>query len=245
MKVFLNGSKGRMGQTLTRLIGEKEHALVGQADQGDQLSLEFAGAEVVLDFSLHHATGPLIEKAAGMNLPVVIGTTGHSETERNRILDFVKQIPVVWSGNYSIGVNVLLYLTQLASEKLPLTFEPEIIEAHHRKKIDAPSGTAENLVDAVLDGRNWSRESVIYGREGMTGERPNQELGVHAVRGGGIVGDHTVMFAGPDERIELKHQASDRSIFAEGALRAAEWVIGKPAGLYTMRDVLGLSELPK
>lgn len=242
MKIFINGAHGRMGKTILELAPERGVKVAGKADQGD--ALEAAGldrAEVVIDFSLHDATAPLAEAAAARGLPLVIGTTGHTEAEREAILGHADRIPIVWSGNYSIGVNVLHYLAELASEKLPDVFEPEIIEAHHHHKVDAPSGTAQNLVDAVLQGRGWSRDCVIFGREGMTGERPIRQVGVHAVRGGGIIGDHTVMFAGPSERVELIHRAGDRRIFAQGALRAAEWAIGRSPGLYSMRDVLGLT----
>lgn len=230
-----------MGRTIFELATERGLQIVGQADTGDPLPAGLANAAVAIDFSLHHVTPGLVNAAAEAGIPVVIGTTGHANEERETILKHTASIPIVWSGNYSIGVNVLLYLAQMAAEKLPDSFEPEIVEAHHHHKIDAPSGTAENLVDAVLAGRGWNRDAVIYGRQGMTGERPLRQLGVHAVRSGGIIGDHTVLFAGLNERIELKHQAGDRRIFAEGAIRAATWSIGQAPGLYSMRDVLGLN----
>jgi len=243
MKVGIYGSRGRMGQTLLQACERLHLPVAGAVDQGDSLETEFSEAETILDFSFHEATVPFLQWAARENIPVVIGTTGHTEKEAEEIRQASERIPIVWAGNYSVGVNVLLYLTRLAAEKLGETYDPEIIEAHHKMKRDAPSGTAQNLVDAVLDGLQWSRESVIFGREGITGQRPEKQLGVHAVRGGDIIGDHTVLFAGSSERIELSHRAGDRTIFAEGALRAAQWAFhrGTP-GLYSMQDVLGLKE---
>lgn len=176
---------------------------------------------------------------------MVIGTTGHTEAEREAILKHVANLPIVWAGNYSVGVNLLFYLTRVAAELLGETFEPEIIEMHHRHKKDAPSGTAERLIEQVLAARGWSTDAVRHGRNGLVGERPAQELGVHALRGGSVVGDHTVVFAAEGERFELTHKASDRAIFARGALRAASWVLQQSPGLYRMEDVLNLSALNK
>lgn len=242
MRIGIYGSRGRMGQALLQACERLQLPVAGAVDQGDSLETEFAEAQAVLDFSFHEATVPLLQWAERENIPVVIGTTGHTAQEEEAIRQASEKIPVVWAGNYSVGVNVLLYLTRLAAEKLGAGYDPEIIEAHHKMKKDAPSGTAQNLVDAVLEGLQWTREAVIFGREGLTGERPDRQLGVHAVRGGGIIGDHTILFAGSSERIELSHRAGDRTIFAEGALRAAEWAYhrGKP-GLYSMQDVLGLN----
>lgn len=243
MKVGIYGSKGRMGQALIQACGHSDLEIAGTVDQGDSLDTEFSDAQAVLDFSFHEATVPLLHWAAVHGVPVVIGTTGHTAEEEQAIRKSSETLPVVWAGNYSVGVNVLLYLTKLAAEKLGVGYDPEIIEAHHNLKKDAPSGTAQNLVDAVLEGLDWDRDSVIFGREGLTGERPQKELGVHAVRGGGIIGDHTVLFAGSSERLELSHRAGDRTIFAEGALRAAQWAVQKATpGLYSMQDVLGLKD---
>ncbi len=230
-----------MGQAIATAAQHKGIEIGGQVDQGDDLATALASSDVVLDFSFHEATAKLVDACAATGKPVIIGTTGHTEDERSRILKATETIPIVWAGNYSIGVNVLFYITEMTARKLDASFHPEVIEAHHQFKADAPSGTAQGLVEALLSGRNWKRDRVIYGREGITGERPDEQIGVHAVRGGGIIGDHTVLFAGESERLELKHQASDRQIFANGALHAASWVLAQTPGLYSMRDVLGLT----
>lgn len=240
MKIFLNGSDGRMGQAVIKACSENEVEVSVQATKEDQQLDALAECDVVVDFSHHDATAGLVAAAAQAGKPVVIGTTGHSPSERESILEHTERIAIVWAGNYSVGVNLLLHLTEKVAKILPLAYHPEIVEMHHRHKKDAPSGTAANLVEAILRGRSWEEDTVQNGRAGQTGERPDEEIGVHALRGGEVVGEHTVIFAGPGERLELKHQASDRRIFAEGALVAARWVSDKAAGLYTMQEVLGL-----
>jgi 4-hydroxy-tetrahydrodipicolinate reductase len=174
---------------------------------------------------------------------MVIGTTGHSKEDRHAIEQLSNFIPMVWAGNFSTGVNLLFFLTQQAAKVLDLNsgFDPEVIEMHHRLKKDAPSGTADRLLEILKESRNASDEDISHGREGMPGERNVNEIGSHALRGGDIVGEHTVMFAGMGERIELTHRATDRVIFAAGALKAAKWVVNQPANLYSMQDVLGLT----
>lgn len=241
MKPGVHGAKGRMGAAILATARERGLEIAGEVDQGDPLD-HLEGADVILDFSFHEATLPLLDWAVGRRIPVVIGTTGFSDEEETAIRDFAKRLPIVMAGNYSVGVNVLLFLTRLAAETLGAEYHPEIIEAHHALKMDAPSGTACNLTDAVLEGRDWSRKEVIHGREGITGERPDRQVGVHAIRGGGIIGDHQVIFSGPSERVELVHRAGDRSIFAQGALRAGQWLLSRPTpGIYSMQDVLGLN----
>lgn len=210
-------------------------------DNGPELLKHAAGEiDVVIDFSFHTATADLVEAAASAGLPVVIGTTGHSAEERARILACTDQIPVVWSGNYAVGVNVLFWAVRELAAVLGEEFEPEIVEYHHRAKKDAPSGTAERLAEVILEARQWPTSAVRHGREGITGERPHREIGMHALRGGAVIGEHTVHFASPDERLEITHRAGDRRIFALGALRAARWVVGRAPGLYRMENVLGL-----
>jgi 4-hydroxy-tetrahydrodipicolinate reductase len=150
---------------------------------------------------------------------------------------------MVWAGNFSTGVNLLFYLTQKAAEVLDAEsdFDPEVIEMHHRHKKDAPSGTAERLLEILKESRSLGDADVAHGRQGITGERPAAQIGSHSLRGGDVVGDHLVMFAGSGERLELTHRATDRVIFASGALRAAKWAVTQPAGLYSMQDVLGLT----
>ena len=170
----------------------------------------------------------------------MIGTTGHSAEEKTRLLGLAQQVPCVWAGNFSIGVNLLFALTRRASAILGADYDIEVVEMHHRFKKDAPSGTAARLLEIILEERKLSAAALRHGREGITGERTPTEIGVHALRGGDVVGDHTVMFAAMGERLELTHKASDRGIFARGSLRAAQWLVGRKAGLYDMQDVLGL-----
>ena len=175
--------------------------------------------------------------------PMVIGTTGHESGEKAEIEALSSKIPMVWAGNFSTGVNLLFYLTEQAARVLDgqSDFDPEVIEMHHRLKKDAPSGTADRLLEILKESRELGDDQVAHGRSGMVGARPAKEIGSHALRGGDVVGDHTVLFAGMGERIELTHRATDRKIFAAGALRAAKWVVGHSPGLYSMQDVLGLT----
>lgn len=229
-----------MGQAIQAAAAD-EYCVIGAGiDEGDSPSKCTGNFDAVIDFSHHDATLPLVEWSAQCKLPVVIGTTGHSEQERKDILEFAKTIPIVWSGNYSVGVNLLNYLVEKAAAVLQEGYDPEIIEMHHKHKKDAPSGTAERLLEIVLASRSLQREHLQHGREGMTGARPAEQVGVHAIRGGDIVGEHTVLFAGEGERIELTHKASDRRIFAAGSLRAARWAVTQTPGLYSMQDVLNL-----
>lgn len=240
MKIFLNGADGRMGRAIQQ-IAPTEQADIAVVATREAVPLEaIKQCDVVLDFSSHEATASLVAAAAKAGKPVVIGTTGHTAAEKATILKYQEDIAMVWAGNYSVGVNLLFYLTEKVAATLTNDYHPEIVEMHHRMKKDAPSGTAENLVEAILRGRAWPEDKVRNGREGITGERPDEEIGVHALRGGEVVGEHTVIFAGPGERLSLQHQASDRRIFAQGAIVAARWVLDKPAGLYSMQKVLGL-----
>ena len=240
MIIYLHGADGRMGQAVKIAAAQQGYEVIPGDRDVANLGEAVSRADVVIDFSSHEATGPLAAAAAQHAKPLVIGTTGHNEAERAAILQYQSQLPIIWAGNFSLGVNLLFYLTERVAATLPQSYHPEIVEMHHRMKKDAPSGTAENLVEAILRGRTWSADTVQHGRSGITGERPDEEIGVHALRGGEVVGEHTVLFAGPGERLELKHQASDRRIFAEGALVAAKWVVEQEPGLYNMQDVLGL-----
>lgn len=235
MKIYLLGASGRMGHAV-KVAAANEGYKVLDSSAPNAMNQ----ADIVIDFSSHEATAPLVASAAKYGKPVVIGTTGHNEKEREEILSYTSRIPIVWAGNFSLGVNLLFYLAEKVAATLPLSYHPEIVEMHHRHKKDAPSGTAENLVEAVLRGRQWSADKVKHGRSGITGERPDEEIGVHALRGGEVVGEHSLIFAGPGERLQLQHQATDRRIFAEGSLVAARWIIAKQPGLYNMQDVLEL-----
>ncbi len=240
--VIITGSRGRMGQTLlacaTRIPDLK---VVGAVDLGDDLAKVITVGDVVVDFTLHDATLGFAELCAKHSKALVIGTTGHTEAEKSQLLGFRSRIPLVWSSNYSMGVNTLFWLTRKAAEILGPGFDLEVVEMHHRRKQDAPSGTANTLAE-ILAGvrRQQLKEVVRHGRQGITGPRSATEIGMHALRGGDVVGDHTVIFAGDGERVELTHRASSRETFANGALRAALWVVKQNPGLYSMHDVLGL-----
>lgn len=244
LKVVIYGSKGRMGQALVAAAKVNPSLeLTGTIDSGDPLDV-IASCDAVIDFTHADATLPALEKCVELGKIIVIGTTGHSNDMRNRISEASKSIPVIFSPNYSVGVNTLFWLTKKAAEILGPEYDAEVIEVHHRLKKDAPSGTARRLVE-VLDeayGLDYERDTR-HGRVGMPGERTRSEIGVHAVRGGDVVGDHIVMLAAPGDRLELIHRASSRETFARGALRAALWARDtrkNQAGLYDMQDVLGL-----
>jgi 4-hydroxy-tetrahydrodipicolinate reductase len=241
-KLIILGSKGRMGQTLIACAArQSELRLVGQIDQGDDLRSVIAQADVVVDFSSHSATPEIAALCATHKKAMVIGTTGHSEEGKSRISGFKSQIPIVLSSNFSTGVNALFWLTRKTAEILGPGFDLEIVEMHHRLKRDAPSGTAKTLAEILAKVREQQLENVArHGRAGITGERKAEEIGIHSVRGGDVVGDHTVIFAGAGERVELTHNASSRETFANGALRAVQWVVKQKPGLYDMQDVLGL-----
>lgn len=240
LPVLICGSKGRMGQTLIHLAGDENARVVAEKDMGDSLTDGLETARVAIDFSHHSATPGLAEACAAHGIAMVIGTTGHTEAEKARILACTKTIPIVWAGNYSIGVNLLFHLTETAARVLGDRYQPEITEIHHRHKKDAPSGTALNLAEALEAAPAFASAHRIHGREGDTGARPDGEIGIHALRGGEVVGEHTVYLFGEHDRIELTHRASDRRIFASGAYRAAHWAAAQVPGLYSMRDVLGL-----
>jgi len=242
-KLVMVGAKGRMGQAILALAcQDKGFEVVGEADQGDDMAKVLAKAQVVIDFSHRSATESVLKQVCALKVAYVCGTTGHTEAEAGMIAAAARQVPLILSPNFSLGVNLLFYLTEQAAKALPEGFDPEVIEIHHRLKKDAPSGTAKRLVEILAEARRTKAEVVArHGRSGEPGERSEDEIGVHAVRGGDVVGDHTVLLAGDGERIELIHRASSRDVFARGALRAAHWLVGKPAKAYRMVDVLGLS----
>lgn len=241
-KVIITGSKGRMGQALISCAARiPELEVVGTIDQGDDLSVVIDKCDVVIDFSFHSATLGVAELCAKNNKAVVIGTTGHSPEEKAKIVALKAQIPMVMATNFSTGVNTLFWLTRKAAEILGPAFDLEVVEMHHRLKKDAPSGTATTLLEILADVRKLQLEEALrHGRKGIIGERTQNEIGIHAIRGGDVVGDHTVIFANNGERVELTHKASSRDTFANGALRAAQWLTKQKPGLYDMQDVLGL-----
>jgi 4-hydroxy-tetrahydrodipicolinate reductase len=240
LNILLNGAQGRMGRAIAGAAPDRNAEITGSIDLDDDAAPHVANCAVIIDFSLPEATQGIAELAAANGKPIVIGTTGHSPQEKDSIGALSSKIPMVWAGNYSTGVNLLFHLTRIAAEALGEDFDSEVVEAHHRLKQDAPSGTAERLLEILREGRGLDADSVTHGRSGITGERPRDQIGSHSLRGGDVVGDHMVWFAGEGERIELTHRATDRKIFAEGALRAAHWVVKQSPGLYSMQDVLGL-----
>ena len=240
MKILLNGAQGRMGQAVAAAAKDQGIIIGAAIDVGGNAAASIGQCDAVIDFSFREATKALLELAVAHRKPIVIGTTGHSAQEKQALQGLAAQVPCVWAGNYSVGVNLLFALVRRAARVLGPGYDTEVIEMHHRFKKDAPSGTAERLLEILLEERALGREALRHGREGLVGERPAAEIGVHALRGGDNVGEHTVMFAGLGERLELTHRATDRSIFARGAVRAALWVINQPPGLYDMQDVLGL-----
>lgn len=223
LRIVLVGAAGRMGKTVARLV-EEDPALTiaGALGRGDSLGGAFAGGDVVIDFSLASATEAVCAACVEQQRPLVLGSTGHTEEQKKRVSATAEKIPIVAAANFSIGVNLLFALARQAASSLGENFDVEIVEAHHRTKKDAPSGTAKELARVV---------------ETASGKEPPP---VHSLRAGDIVGEHTVVFAGPGERLELTHRATSREIFARGALLAARWVVRQPPGLYEMADVLGL-----
>lgn len=232
-----------MGQALIAAADAEINAQpVKTHDHGENLLNAFDGVDAAIDFTMHNFTESVLESAIAKNVPLVIGTTGHSAEEKAKIVAAAEKLPIVFASNYSVGVNTLFYLTRKAAQILGNdTFDIEVVEMHHKHKIDAPSGTARTLLEILNEETGTSyEEDVAHGRVGNIGARKPREIGMHTLRGGDVVGDHTVMFAADGERVELTHKASSRMTFASGAVRAAIWLQGRPAGLYNMQDVLGL-----
>ena len=243
-RIVITGAKGRMGQSLIACAPRfPDIEVAGKIDVGDAIEPVVANARVVIDFSFHNATAGIAEICARHKCALVIGTTGHSEEEKAKILPHTAAIPMVWASNYSTGVNTLFWLTRKAAQILGPGFDLEIVEMHHRLKKDAPSGTAMTLAEILAAVRNEQLTDVLqHGREGIVGERTAREIGMHSMRGRDVVGDHTVIYAATGERLELTHKASSRETFANGALRAALWVAQQNPGLYNMQHVLGLQD---
>ena len=242
LTILLNGARGRMGQALTTAAAELGIRIGAAVDVGDHPASSVVGCDVIVDFSTPAATEGLLNLAAEHRKAIVIGTTGHPAAEKTRLQALAARVPCVWAGNFSVGVNLLFHLTQQAAHVLDAAYDAEVVEMHHRFKKDAPSGTAARLLEIILKERKLTPEALRHGREGLPGERSPREVGIHSLRGGDVVGDHTVIFAALGERIELTHKASDRAIFARGALQAAQWVRSRPPGVYDMQDVLGLRD---
>jgi 4-hydroxy-tetrahydrodipicolinate reductase len=241
VRVLLLGAKGRMGQAIADAASKAEVEITAGLDIGDDIAQAIRECDVVVDFSHPNASSELGRACAEAKKPAVVGTTGHSKAEREALEKLAGSVPVVLSPNFSVGVNALFWLTRNAAQMLGDDFDLEISEMHHRLKKDAPSGTAKKLAEILCEVRKLDyTKNVRHGREGLIGERPTKEIAVHSIRGGDVVGDHTVIFAAAGERLELSHKVASRETFALGALRAARWIVGKPPGLYSMEDVLGL-----
>ena len=239
MKIAIVGAAGRMGKMLCALAEGTELEVVSKVDVAEGFDKAWSDdVEGVIDFSYHAAVPAAVEKAAANGLAYVIGTTGLTADEQKIVDAAAEKIPIVQSGNYSLGVNLLLELVKNAAKVLGPEYDIEVTEMHHRHKKDAPSGTALMLAKSAAAGRGV-KDDFTYGRHGDIGERPVGEIAIHALRGGSVVGDHTVMFAGDVERVELTHKAQGREAFAAGALRALAWAKGRGPGLYNMRNVLG------
>jgi 4-hydroxy-tetrahydrodipicolinate reductase len=224
VRVLLIGAAGRMGKTIGDLAnGDSDIDVVGQCDLGDPIEPAMKNCDVAIDFSNADAIPEICRIALQHRKPLVIGTTGHTKEQHRMIEKTAQSLPIVFASNFSIGVNVLFWLTRKAAEQLGSEFHAEIVETHHKMKKDAPSGTAKTLAEVLR----------------ATTKMPS-EIPIESIREGDVVGEHTVIFTGPSERLELTHRAASREIFARGALRAAKWIINQVPGLYSMQDVLGL-----
>ncbi|NVE95784.1 4-hydroxy-tetrahydrodipicolinate reductase [Altererythrobacter lutimaris] len=235
------GHKGRMGQALFAAIEEAGHGAAGGIDAGGQPGPLATQSDALIDFSAPSALEASIAAARVAGIPILIGTTGLEAEHHMMIDEAASVIPVLQTGNTSLGVTLLAHLVETAAAKLGDNWDIEIVEMHHRHKVDAPSGTAKLLGEAAAKGRSIDLASnTESARDGMTGARETGAIGFASLRGGTVAGDHSTIFAGNEERITLTHNAENRMIFARGAVKAAAWLIGKPAGRYTMNDVLGL-----
>lgn len=233
-----------MGQSVIRAVETEPSTQVGAAvDVGDSLADGLESSDAVIDFTAHGFTTELVEACVSRGRNLIMGTTGHSQGELEVIATAAREIPIVHAPNFSVGVNTLFWLARRATEILGENYDLEVVEMHHRHKTDSPSGTAKRLAEILAEASGVSyEEQARHGRVGDVGARTAREIGVHALRGGDVVGDHTAIYAGIGERLELTHKASSRDTFAGGAVRAAIWLAGKPAGLYDMEDVLGFRE---
>lgn len=256
MNVAILGGAGRMGQMLLGCAKEMGLEVVAVTEMpGSQWigkpateTLTYQDtwpttANVIIDFTFHTCVISNLANAVAHRQAYVLGTTGLDEAELAAVDAAAKEIPLCFAPNFSLGVNLLLELVRRAASVLDPSYDAEIVEMHHKHKKDAPSGTALGLAEALAQGRGVNLDAVAcYGRQGIVGERPVGEIGIHALRGGSVVGDHTVMFAADEERVEITHKAVSRAAFAKGALKAGQWLCTQPAGRYNMRHVLGFAD---
>jgi 4-hydroxy-tetrahydrodipicolinate reductase len=240
-RIGIIGSEGRMGQALVEAIAEGGEGYAGGVDKGGDLPALASASDVLVDFSNPAALEANLDAAVAAGVPIVVGTTGLEERHHWLCDSAAAKIAVLQTGNTSLGVNMLVHLVREAALRLDPDWDIEIVEMHHRRKIDAPSGTALMLGAAAAEARKVSLdEASERGRDGISGPRVRGAIGFASLRGGTVAGDHSAIFAGEDERIVLSHIAENRSIFARGAVRASQWLIGQPAGRYRMAEVLGL-----
>ena len=247
IKVILSGCGGRMGKAVAAAVGSEARIVAGVDINASAIAAsdfpiyeritDFSGkADVIVDFSHHSALPSLLDYAKATGTPVVVATTGHTDEELSLMREAAKTVAIFHSGNFSIGINLIITLAKQAARTLGADFDIEIIEKHHNKKLDAPSGTALMIANAVADERDESE--YIYDRHSVRKAREPKEIGIHSVRGGNIVGEHEVIFAGANEVVSISHSAASREIFANGALRAAIYLAGKSSGLYSMTDLI-------
>jgi 4-hydroxy-tetrahydrodipicolinate reductase len=254
IRIGVTGASGRMGRAIARLArADPDLAIAALIERADSpaIGTEIEGAlvtsdvrapcDVLIDFSHASATASIVKAATSAKRPLVVGTTGLPEPALVAIGSHAAVAPVVHAPNMSAGVTLLFELAAQAARVLGPDYDAEIVEMHHRHKRDAPSGTAARLAEVVARAKGLGPDAIVHGRSGEPGARPQQEIGVFALRGGDVVGDHTLVLAADGERLELGHRATSRDVFARGALRAAKWVASAPPGLYDMRDVLGLA----
>lgn len=247
--IILSGCNGHMGRVITRLVEQDDGCkIVAGLDINDFCENDYpvftdakmceTDADVIIDFSHPSALSGLLEFAEKKNIPVIVATTGLSDEQKAQLAEISNKIPVFFSANMSLGINLLIALSQKAAALLEGNFDIEILEKHHNQKIDAPSGTALALADGISEVLSNNPE-YVYDRHSVRKKRTQREIGIHSVRGGTIVGEHSVIFAGQDEVIELKHQATSKEVFAVGSIKAAKFMKGKPAGMYNMNDLIG------
>ena len=247
-RIILNGCNGKMGQVITRLAAEDDTCeITAGFDINDTVDntypvytdpMEFTGeADVVIDFSHPSSLTGILNFCKDRKLPIIICTTGLSAEQKAEFTEASKEIPVFFSANMSLGINLLIALAKKAAKLLEGNFDIEIVERHHNQKIDAPSGTALAIADAIDETLSYPAE-YVYDRHSVRRKRKKTEIGLHAVRGGTIVGDHDIIFAGNDEVIELKHSAASKEVFAVGSIKAAKFIVGKSAGMYSMSDLM-------
>ncbi|MFC3099138.1 4-hydroxy-tetrahydrodipicolinate reductase [Alteraurantiacibacter palmitatis] len=240
-RIGIIGSEGRMGQALRDAIAAAGHQLAGGVDRGEDVARLADGSDVLVDFSAPPALEGNLHAAIGAGIPILIGTTGLEAAHHAAIENAARAVPVLQTGNTSLGVTLLAHLVQEAAARLGPDWDIEIVEMHHRMKVDAPSGTAILLGEAAARGRGIDLAShTTSGRHGHTGARAAGAIGFAALRGGTVAGEHSVILAGDQERITLSHSAENRMIFAHGAVKGAAWLIGKPPARYSMAEVLGL-----